>query len=207
MRERLARRTQDISPFYVMELLNRAKQLEQQGVDVIHMEIGEPDFTTPQRVIAAGINYIESGDVKYTPAAGAGELREKIAEFYQQRYAVKVDKRRIFVTPGASGAFLLAFGVSVNPGEVVLMSDPCYPCNSNFIKLFDGHARTIPVDAADNYQLSADLITQHWTPVTKGALIASPSNPTGTLITAQALKKAVSTVNQLGGCFYSDEIY
>ncbi|MDO9269645.1 MAG: pyridoxal phosphate-dependent aminotransferase [Methylobacter sp.] len=207
MSVRLAKRTQGISPFYVMELLRRAKQLEAQGKDVIHMEIGEPDFATPQTIVEAGVKQLKTGDVKYTPAAGLPELREKIAEFYQQRYSVTVDKKRIFVTPGASGAFLLALGASLNPAEELLMADPCYPCNSNFVKLFDGKARTIPVDASSRYQLTATRIKQHWTKATKGVLIASPSNPTGTVIASDQLKQVIHTVNGLGGCFYSDEIY
>ncbi|HEY8159476.1 MAG TPA: pyridoxal phosphate-dependent aminotransferase [Methylobacter sp.] len=207
MIERLAKRIRGISPFYVMELLRRAKQLEAQGKDIIHMEIGEPDFATPQPIIDAGINHLKAGDVKYTPAAGLPELREKISEFYQKRYSVAVDKKRIFVTPGASGAFLLALGASLNPAEELLMADPCYPCNSNFVKLFDGKARTIPVDATTRYQLTAPRIKQHWTKTTKGVLIASPSNPTGTIIAPEHLKQAIHTVNELGGCFYSDEIY
>jgi len=207
MNIRLAKRTQGISPFYVMELLHRAKQLEAQGRDIIHMEIGEPDFATPHTIVEAGVNHLKTGDVKYTPAAGLPELREKIAEFYQKRYSVTVDKKRIFVTPGASGAFLLALGASLNPAEELLMADPCYPCNSNFVKLFDGKARTVPVDATSGYQLTAEHIRQHWTKATKGALIASPSNPTGTVIAPEQLKQAIHTVNELGGCFYSDEIY
>ncbi len=207
MAVRLAKRTQGITPFYVMELLRRAKQLEAQGKDIIHMEIGEPDFATQQAIVEAGVNRLKTGAVKYTPAAGLPELREKISEFYQQRYSVTVDTKRIFVTPGASGAFLLALGASLNPGEELLMADPCYPCNSNFIKLFEGKAKTIPVDAASRYQLTAELIKQHWTKATKGALIASPSNPTGTLIAPEQLEQAVHSVNALGGCFYSDEIY
>ncbi|MEY3808795.1 MAG: hypothetical protein RI893_1771 [Pseudomonadota bacterium] len=204
---RLARRTEEISSFYVMELLRRAKQLEAQGRDIIHMEIGEPDFTTPQTIIDAGLSHIQTGEVKYTPASGLPQLREKIADFYLQHYAVTVAKERIFVTPGASGGFLLALGASLNPEEELLMADPCYPCNSNFVRLFDGHARTIPVDAASHYQLTAAQIKQHWTPATKGALIASPSNPTGTMIAAEQLSEVIETVNELGGCFYSDEIY
>jgi aspartate/methionine/tyrosine aminotransferase len=207
MNIRLAKRTQGISPFYVMELLHRAKQLEAQGRDIIHMEIGEPDFATPHAIVEAGVNHLKAGNVKYTPAAGLPELREKIAEFYQKRYSVTVDKKRIFVTPGASGAFLLTLGASLNPAEELLMADPCYPCNSNFVKLFDGKARTVPVDATSGYQLTAEHIRQHWTKVTKGALIASPSNPTGTVIVPEQLKQAIHTVNELGGCFYSDEIY
>jgi len=207
MGERLAKRTRQISPFYVMELLRRAKQLETEGRDVIHMEIGEPDFLTPQTIIDAGVSHLLTGDVKYTPAAGLPELREKIAAFYQQRYGVTVASRRIFVTPGASGAFLLALGVSLNPGEELLMADPCYPCNSNFVRLFEGTTRAIAVDASSRYQLSAELIRRHWCPKTKGVLIASPSNPTGTLIDPAQLAQAIHTTSSLGGCFYSDEIY
>ncbi len=207
MSGRLAQRIQCITPFYVMELLHRARQLEAQGKDVIHMEIGEPDFATPKTVIDAGVKHLLTGAVKYTPAAGLPELREKIAAFYRQRYGVSIAKERIFVTPGASGAFLLVLGVSLNSGEELLLADPCYPCNSNFVKFFEGKAKTIPVDASSSYQLTAEHIKQHWTPATKGALIASPSNPTGTLITPEALQQAILTVNALGGCFYSDEIY
>ena len=202
-----AKRTEGISPFYVMELLRRAKQLEAQGKDIVHMEIGEPDFMTPSPIVAAGVEHIETGAVKYTSAAGLPELREKISEFYRQHYSVTVDKRRIFVTPGASGAFLLALGVSLNPAEELLMADPCYPCNSNFVKLFDAKAKAIPVDASSRYQLTAAHVEQHWTAATKGVLIASPSNPTGTVIAPDQLQQVIRSVERLGGCFYSDEIY
>ena len=207
MMSQLAKRTADITPFYVMELLRRANQLETQGRDIIHMEIGEPDFATPKTIVDAGIKQLQTGDIKYTPAAGLPELRAKIADYYQTHYAVKIDKERVFVTPGASGAFLLALGASVNPGDEILMADPCYPCNSNFIKLFEGKATTLPVDAATSYQLTAELIKQHWSPSTTGALIASPSNPTGTLIEPDVFKQCIQLVNDKGGCFYSDEIY
>lgn len=207
MGDRVARRTSGISPFYVMELLRRAKELESNGRDIIHMEIGEPDFPTPQTIVDAGVKHVLTGAVKYTPAAGLSELREKIAGFYRQRYGVNVPERRIFVTPGATGAFLLALGASLNPGEEVLMADPCYPCNSNYVGLFDGITQTLPVDAGTFYQLTAELIRQNWHQNTKGVLIASPSNPTGTLIPRNELMQAVHAVNDLGGCFYSDEIY
>ncbi|MDD5275366.1 MAG: pyridoxal phosphate-dependent aminotransferase [Methylovulum sp.] len=207
MRVSLAKRMHTISPFYVMDLLHRAKQLEAQGRDVIHMEIGEPDFPTPQPIIDAAIKHLEAGEVKYTSAAGLLPLREKIAAFYQQRYGVAVSPQRIFVTPGASGAFLLALGVSLDADEEILMADPCYPCNSNFVALFGGKATTVAVDATTGYQLTADLIKQHWATATKGVLVASPSNPTGTLIAGDQLKQAIDTVDGLGGCFYSDEIY
>ena len=207
MRKRLAKRNSEISSFYVMELLRLAKQLEAQGKEVIHMEIGEPDFPTPPTIVAAGIKHIQTGEVKYTPAAGLPELRCRIASFYRGRYGVTIDHQRIFVTPGASGAFLLALGVSLNPNEELLMADPCYPCNSNFATLLGGKTKSIAVDAGTRYQLTAKHIYQHWTHATKGALIASPSNPTGTLIRPEELNQAIQTVNSLGGCFYSDEIY
>jgi aspartate/methionine/tyrosine aminotransferase len=190
-----------------MELLRRAKQLEAQGKDVIHMEIGEPDFPTPSSVVAAATQHLQTKDVKYTTAAGLPELRERIAAFYQKRYQVLVNPERIFVTPGASGAFLLAFGASLNPGEEILMADPCYPCNSNFVRLFEGKPKAVPVDASTGYHLTDDLIKQHWSSTAKGAMIASPANPTGTVIDPEMLKQSIEAVNSLGGCFYSDEIY
>lgn len=207
MLNQLAKRTFDITPFHVMELLHRAKQLEMQGRDIIHMEIGEPDFATPQAVVETGLRLLQTGDIKYTPAAGLPELREKIAAYYQSRYAVKIDQSRIFITPGASGAFLLAFGVSLDPGDEVLMADPCYPCNINFVRLFEGKSRRIAVDSATNFQLTDGLIEQNWNPAAKGVLIASPSNPTGTLIDPVMLKQCIQAVDRLGGCFHSDEIY
>jgi len=195
------------SPFYVMELLQRAKQLEAQGRDIIHMEIGEPDFPTPAAIIEQGVNYIQSGDVKYTAAAGLSELREKISQHYKINYKVEISSKRIFITPGASGAFLLALGVSLNPDEEVLMADPCYPCNHNFVRLMEGKTKFINVDANTDYQLSAQLIRENWTDRTKGVLIASPSNPTGTLISALELENTITQIKALGGHFYSDEIY
>jgi aspartate/methionine/tyrosine aminotransferase len=196
-----------ISPFYVMALLQRAKELEQQGKDIIHMEIGEPDFSTPKLIIKAGLDFIATGEVKYTSAAGLPQLREKIAQFYQKTYNVTVAKERIFITPGASGAFLLALGTSLNPDDELLMSDPCYPCNSNFVSLLNATTRFVPVNAANDYQLTAEDIKTHWQPQTKGVLIASPSNPTGTLIKADVLQQTIKQTLDLGGCFFSDEIY
>jgi len=203
----IASRMEMITPFYVMELLRRAKQLETEGRDIIHMEIGEPDFATPEPITNAGLAYIKAGQVKYTPAAGLPELRQKIADFYRQRYQVTVPIERIFITPGASGAFLLALGVSLNPGDEVLLSDPCYPCNQNFIRLFASNVKHVPVFSDTAYQLSVELLQQHWQEQTQGVLVASPSNPTGTIILAAELEKMLSFVNQKQGLFFSDEIY
>ncbi|NOQ36605.1 MAG: pyridoxal phosphate-dependent aminotransferase [Methylococcaceae bacterium] len=207
MTGRMADRMAEISPFYVMTLLQRAKELEKQGRDIIHMEIGEPDFPTPAAIVKAGMDFIQKGDVKYTPASGLPLLREKVAEFYQQQYGVKVAKERIFITPGASGAFLLALGATLNPNEELLMSDPCYPCNSNFVRLFNGKTRFVPVNADNDYQLTAQAIRDSWQSNTKGVICASPSNPTGTIIKAEVLKQSIEAVNELNGCFFSDEIY
>lgn len=203
----IANRMAIITPFYVMELLRRAKELEAAGRDIIHMEIGEPDYATPERITRAGLAYINAGQVKYTPAAGLPELRQKIADFYWQKYRATVPIERIFITPGASGAFLLALGVSLNPGDEVLLSDPCYPCNQNFIRLFAAQAKHVPVYAETAYQLSADLLQQHWQAQTQGVLIASPSNPTGTMIQAVELEKIITFVTEKQGLLFSDEIY
>lgn len=207
MKHHVADRMRGISSFYVMELLQRAKELERQGRDIVHMEIGEPDFATPPLVLEAGNRFLSKGEVKYTAAAGLPELRSTVAEYYRTQYGVSLDPRRVFITPGASGAFLLAFAASLNPGERVLMADPCYPCNDNFVRLFDAGTYFVPVGADTAYQLNAELIRRHWRPGCKGALIASPSNPTGTLVCAADLQAAVAAVSALGGCFYSDEIY
>ena len=207
MNTTVAQRMDGFSPFYVMQLLQRAKQLELQGRDIIHMEIGEPDFLTPKRVVDAGIKHIASAEVKYTAAAGMMPLREKIAQHYERTYHVKIAAERIFVTPGASGAFLLAFGVSLNANDGLLMADPCYPCNNNFARFFAAKTQFINVDARTNYQLSADLIQQNWQSNSRGVLLASPSNPTGTLIDAVAFADVIKQVKQLQGVFYSDEIY
>lgn len=207
MKQQIADRMEGISAFYVMELLQRAKELEREGRDIIHMEIGEPDFPTPQNVIDAGRALLQTGEVKYTAAAGLPELRRCIAEHYHEQYGVALNPGRIFVTPGASGAFLLAFGISLNPGEQVMMADPCYPCNDNFVRLFNGQTHFVNVDSSTAYQLTADLIAKHWHQSSKGVLVASPSNPTGTLLSGDDFKQAIDKVHALGGCFYSDEIY
>ncbi len=207
MSPHIARRMESFSPFYVMELLQRAKQLEAQGKDIIHMEIGEPDYPTPINVVKAGLKHIQTGQIKYTAAAGLPELRKNISSYYQSNYAVNVSPERVFVTPGASGAFLLALGVSLNPGENIIMADPCYPCNSNFVRFFEGKTQFVNVDASTGYQLTANLIEQNWSASSRGVLIASPSNPTGTLISELQLKRSIELVNSLDGCFFSDEIY
>ena len=203
----LARRMEGIEPFHVMELLVRAKALEAQGRSIIHMEIGEPDFPTPRPVCEAGIRALEQGSIFYTPAMGLPALREKISTFYRDRYGVDVSPSRIVVTPGSSGALLLAVAVLVDPGAAVLMSDPGYPCNRHFVRLMEGEAVGVPVGADSNYQLTAELIEQHWTDHTVAALVATPSNPTGTLILPEQLEAMAAFAAQRRGTLMVDEIY
>ncbi len=202
-----AERMQDIQPFRVMELLSRARQLEAQGHDIVHMEIGEPDFPSPEPVIRAVNNAIAGGDVHYTPAPGMLALREAIAGFYLKRYGVLVDPGRIVVTPGASGALLLVLGSLLNPGQTVLMADPGYPCNRNFVRFLEGRSRTIPVTADSGYQLTAKQVEANWDETTAAVLLASPSNPTGTLVPPDAMQAISHIVQQRGGRLLVDEIY
>ena len=132
-----------------MALLARARELEAQGRSVVHMEIGEPDFATPQPVVDAGINALRQDKTHYTPAVGLPELREAIADYYLSQFQAKIDPRRVVVTPGASGALQLILAMLVDPGSQVLMADPGYPCNRNLVFLFEGEPVMVPVEARD----------------------------------------------------------
>ncbi len=202
-----AARTADIKPFYVMELLARARALEAAGRDIVHMEIGEPDFPTPAPVLAAAQAAIAQGDVHYTPATGLASLRTAIAQFYRQRYGVAVSAERIVVTPGASGALLLTLAALVNPGEQVLLADPGYPCNRNFVRLLEGRTQSVPVFADTGYQLTAELVEKNWQPSTRAVLLATPANPTGTVIDRAELERIAEYVASRGGTVIVDEIY
>jgi len=202
-----ADRMQWIQPFHVMALLARARELEAQGRSIIHMEIGEPDFVTPQPVIDAGIRALQDGYTHYTPAVGLQALRERIAEFYLQRYNVNVEPRRVVITPGASAALQLAMAVLVNPGDQVLMADPGYPCNRNFVYLLNGQPLGIPVTAASAYQPTPQLVREYWTEAVTALLVASPSNPTGTLLGENSLREFHAIAATQGGSLIVDEIY
>lgn len=203
----IARRMGEIEPFYVMDLLARARELEAAGRSIIHMEIGEPDFTTPQPIIDAAQQALSEGKTHYTPALGLPALREAIAGFYRSRYGVDVPAKRIVITPGASGALLLALGVLLDRDSEVLMADPGYPCNRHFVRFIEGQARGIQVGADTDYQLTADLLARHWTDATRAVMVATPSNPTGTLIHADELAAMATLVREKGGALLVDEIY
>jgi aspartate/methionine/tyrosine aminotransferase len=203
----LAARLDEIEPFHVMELLKMAAALEQAGRSVIHMGIGEPDFPAAQPVLDAAAKAIAGGTMRYTHAVGLPALREAIAAHYQQRFGVDVAAERIVITAGASGALLLACAALVGRDDEVLMPDPSYPCNRHFVTAFEGTARLIPSGPAQRFQLSAAMVREHWNPSTRGVLLASPSNPTGTSIATNELRDIAAWVRERGGFTVVDEIY
>lgn len=203
----LAARMAEIEPFHVMDVQNRAHDLEAAGRRIVHMEIGQPDFPAPPLVADAAIEAIRSRRLGYTDSVGIPQLRQAISDHYRERLGASVPPSRIVITAGASGAFLLALGALVNPGDEVLMPDPCYPCNRHFVRLFEGRPRTIPVDETHSYQLTAADISSNWGEATRGVLLASPSNPTGTSIPRGELRAIVESVRRLGGFVLMDEIY
>lgn len=207
MTKRMAKRAAAISPFHVMDILAQAKQLQSQGQDIIHMEVGEPDFDTPEPIIEAGIKALKAGKTHYTPALGLPELREAIANWYQDYYQIALSPERIVVTPGASGALLLVMGALLEQGEKVMLADPGYPCNRHFARFVEGDINAVPVTAASNYQLTADHIEQHWDDKTSLALLASPSNPTGTVLSKEELELLSKAVKRKQGTLVVDEIY
>jgi len=203
----LARRMAEIAPFHVMELLARARQLEAEGRSIIHMEIGEPDFDTPAPVVAAAQQALAAGRTHYTPSLGLPELRQRIADYYRDHHGASVAPERIVITPGASGALLLALGVLLDRDQQVLLADPGYPCNRHFARFLEGRACSVPVDAAHRFQLTADLVQRHWNAQTVAALVATPSNPTGTLIERNEMAAMAEAVRARGGRLIVDEIY
>jgi aspartate/methionine/tyrosine aminotransferase len=204
---RLASRVDAIEPFYVMELMKEAQALERAGRDVIHMSIGEPDFTAPEPVIHAAADALKRGVTQYTNALGITPLREAIARHYRDTFGLTVDPERIVVTAGASAALLLACMALVDNGDEVLMPDPCYPCNRHFVSAADGKPVLIASGPAERFQLTAEHVEENWGPATRGVLLASPSNPTGTSIEPDELRRIVDTVRARGGFTIVDEIY
>lgn len=205
--QRWTKRVQDIQPFHVMAVLARARALEAEGRDVIHMEIGEPDFTTPEPIIQAGQRALADGCTGYTPALGLPALREAIAGLYAERHGLALDPERVVVTPGGSAALLLVSALLVEPGKKILMADPAYPCNRHFLRLVEGRAVLVPTGPETCYQLTPELIEQHWDADCVGVLAASPANPTGTLLSRAELKALADCCRRLGGQLIVDEIY
>ena len=208
---RISRRAQRIAPFYVMEVAKAAAQLghEVRHSDrpMIYLNIGEPDFTAPPLVREAAERAIRNGQTQYTQALGLPQLRERISDWYATRFGLTVPARRIIVTAGASAALQLACLALVDHGDEMLMPDPCYPCNRQFVNAADGQSVLIPAGPHERYQLSAAQVEQAWGPATRGVLLASPSNPTGTSIDPAELRRIHEVVARRGGVTLIDEIY
>lgn len=203
----LSRRLAHIEPFHVMEIATHARALEAGGRDVIHMEIGEPDFPTPQPVIDAAQTLLASGQIYYTSALGIRSLREAISGHYKRVHGLDIAPERIIVTAGGSAALLLTCALVVDRDDEILLTDPSYPCNRHFVRVMEGVPKTIASGPDEQYQFTAAQIDRAWSTKTKGVLVASPSNPTGTSLREGELKRIVDCVAAHGGVLISDETY
>jgi aspartate/methionine/tyrosine aminotransferase len=208
---RISKRAERIEPFYVMEVAKAASALAREvahtDTPMIYLNIGEPDRTAPPLVQEAAAMAIHDGSTRYTDATGLHALRERISGWYASRFGVNVPGSRIVVTAGASAALQLACLALVEAGDEVLMPDPSYPCNRHFVSAAEGSAKLVPVGAAERFQLSADKVAEHWQAATRAVLLASPSNPTGTSIHPDELRRIHNFVGQRGGITLVDEIY
>src|SRR5688572_28190590 len=202
-----ARRAAEIEPFEVMDVLSRAHALEAAGRRVIHMEIGEPDFSAPQPVVEAGVRALREGRTAYTATLGLPQLREQISDYYRTKFSKTLEPGRIAITAGASGGLLTAAALYVDAGDEILVPDPGYPGYRHFVRAFEGIARALPVGAADNFQPTLEMVRAAWGPRTKGLLLGSPSNPTGTLIAEKELGRIAAFVAEKSGVLMVDEIY
>ncbi len=203
----LSRYASEVPPFHVMALLERAQQLSAQGRDVIHLEVGEPDFETPEPVMDAIRDAMAHGQTGYTPAAGLPALREAIATDYRERFGAAVSPGQVVVTPGASGALQLALAALVNPGDGVLLPDPGYPCNRQFVRLVGGQVQPLVLSADNHFALTCDALTDAWQDNTRLAVVASPDNPTGNMLSPESLAQMARAAEQRGGMLLVDEIY
>ncbi len=207
IRKGFADRVADIEPFRVVEVLSRATELAGQGRDIVHLAAGEPDFATAGPIVEAGRAALARGATGYSQTAGIPELREAVSQYYRDDYGLDISPGRIMITPGASGALLLLSALLVNPGDGMLMADPGYPCNRQFLRLVEGRGQLVPVGVDTRYQLTSELAEQHWQSNTIGALVASPANPTGTALSREELAGLSKVVKQRGGYLLVDEIY
>jgi aspartate/methionine/tyrosine aminotransferase len=202
----LARRLAEIQPFLAVEVAERAQAMEQQGIDVVHLEYGEPDFAPPAVVQDALARAIADGHMRYTHSLGILPLREAIADHYRATYGVKVSPDQILVTPGTSPAMLLLFGALLDPGDEVVLSDPYYACYPNFIKYADGVPVTVETTEEDAFQYRPEDIARRLGPRTRAILVNSPANPTGAVLSPERMK-AIAALAEQGSYIVSDEIY
>jgi aspartate/methionine/tyrosine aminotransferase len=206
-RMRLADRTHAVTPFLAMEFSKRAALLEAEGHRIIQLNVGQPDFGAPPAVVSAMRDALDSGRTSYTPALGIWELRRAIAGHYARTHGVELDPGRVIVTAGASAALLLLTAALVNPGDEVLVADPSYPCNRHFLSSFGAEVTLVPTTPATRYQLDAALVQQHWGSRTRGLMVATPSNPTGTSLPHAELAAMCRHAEAHDGWRIVDEIY
>ena len=202
-----ANRVAESVTFHAIEFAKKAQLLRESGRDIVSLSIGEPDFTAPPLVCETLVKATQSGLSGYSATLGLEPLRMCIADYYNEQFGTNINHNQILVTTGASGGLLLAAQTLLNPGDEVLMPDPYYPANYNFILTAGASTKLIPCTAEERFQLSAEKIKANWGPNTRAVLIASPSNPTGTSITEEELSKICKTVKSLGGIVIIDEIY
>jgi aspartate/methionine/tyrosine aminotransferase len=203
----LARRLQEIEPFLAVEVAERAQVLEQQGVDVVHLEYGEPDFAPPAVVQQALAAAIEQGRMRYTHSLGILPLREAIADHYQSTYGVKVSPEQILVTPGTSPAMLLLFGALLDPGDEVVLSDPYYACYPNFIRYAEGVPVYVDTTEEDGFQYRPEAIRPRLGARTRAILVNSPANPTGAVLAPDRMAAVAALAEERGAFVVADEIY
>ena len=204
---KLSQRAQAISTFFAMEFGDRATALEAQGHDVIRLSLGEPDFGAPPAVMQAAHQVLDEQALSYTGALGLPALRQAIAGFYEEVHGVRVDPARVVVTAGASAALLLVTAALVDAGDEVLVGDPSYPCNRQFLSSFGAQVKLVPTGPDTRFQLDAAKVREYWTPQTRGLIIATPSNPTGTSVPLQELKDICAWAKQHDAWRIVDEIY
>ena len=208
---RITQRSQRIEPFHVMEVAKAAAEVVRLGQmeqhPMLFLNIGEPDFTAPPLVVEAAERALREGHTQYLPALGLPALRERLSQWYQDRFGVSVPARRIVITAGASAALQLACLALIEAGDEVLMPDPSYPCNRQFVHAADGRSRLLPCPASQRFQLLADQVREAWHRSARGVLLASPSNPTGTSIDPGELARIHQWVSGHGGVTLIDEIY
>ncbi len=203
MTPEIPKRLEDITSFIVMDVLERAHELEREGIDIIHLEVGEPDFDTPPCVKEALSRALDDGSTHYTHSLGLLELREAICEHYAERYGVAADPDQVVVCSGTSPAILLTFAVLLERGDEVILSDPHYACYPNFVRFLEGVPVTVPVYEEDGFQFRPEAISRKIGPKTRAVFINSPSNPTGNLLSAERMK----AIADLPVTIVSDEIY
>ncbi len=192
-----------LAPFYVMEMLERAKKMEDAGTDVVHLEVGEPHLRTPSDVCAAAVSSINKGETRYSPSGGIEALREEIAHVYNSNYGLKVAADNVMVTSGSSPALLLAILCLANPGDEIIITDPHYACYPGIIKAASAVPVTVEIYAEENYQIDAQRLKKALTPATKAIILNSPANPTGAVLD----ESVVESICSLGIFIISDEIY